>query len=290
MIDLASKVLVVRPRITMVGKSVTDESITTEVSSNHDLGKEAGAWVKKLYPPGESSPSRLARLTSISAAARKYHRLRTLRSSFGDLLPSVLFADYDEQMNRFIREFDEEANDFALNFDTVISECRQRLNGTFDIRNYPPAATVRSCFSFQLFTGPLPRNSDIMIQYLGAEHTAQVKASLQQQVEQASQQAVKQTIAKVMEHVNHITEVLAKPKPKIYDSLIDNLSEILNLVPAFNLSNDPILTDLVARCRADLEVAPDMLRDSSVHRHIVGQRAKSIATEFGGMGNRKLAA
>jgi hypothetical protein len=291
MIDtIASKVLVVKPTISMVGKSVTDETLTNEVQSEHSIGRDGGSWVKKLYPSKHGKPSPLAAIQSIVTQARKFHGMQTLRSSFGDLLPSIAYSEYTARMEEFRTKFDDEADYFALRFPQIIADCAEVLNGTFDRKNYPSEHNVRARFSFTLATSPLPRSSDVLVQYLGQEQTAAVQANLAHQVEAAAQNGVKQAMERVLVQVNHITDILTRPSTKIYDSLIENLDELLKLVPAFNLTNDPTLSSLVARCKADLLVAPDTLRESAVNRHIVSQRATSIANDFGGMGQRKLAA
>lgn len=291
MIDtIASKVLVVKPTISMVGKSVTDETLTNEVQSEHSIGRDGGAWVKKLYPSKAGQPSALAAIQSIVTQARKFHGMQTLRSSFGDLLPSVAYSDYTARMEEYRQKFDDEADYFALRFPQILADCAEVLNGTFDRKNYPSEHNVRSRFSFSLATAPLPRSSDMLVKYLGEEQTASVQANLARQVEIAAKNGVKQAMERVLQQVAHITDVLTRPSTKIYDSLIDNLADLLKLVPAFNLTNDPQLAQLVQRCNADLLVAPDVLRESAVNRTIVASKAKVIADTFGGLGNRKLAA
>jgi hypothetical protein len=291
MIDtIASKVLVVKPSISMVGKSVTDETLTNEVQSEHSIGRDGGAWVKKLYPSKHGEPSALAAINSIVTQARKFHGMQTLRSSFGDLLPSVAYSDYTDRMEEFRKKFDDEADYFAVRFPQILADCAEVLNGTFDRKNYPSEYNVRSRFNFTLATAPLPRSSDMLVKYLGEEQTAAVQANLARQVEIAAKNGVKQAMERVLQQVAHITDVLTRPSTKIYDSLIENLADLLKLVPAFNLTNDPQLSQLVHRCQADLLVAPDVLRDSAVNRTIVASKAKVIADTFGGLGNRKLAA
>jgi len=291
MIDtIASKVLVVRPTMSMVGKSVTDEHITSEVQSEHSIGRDGGAWVKKLYPSKDGKPSPLAAIQSIVTQARKFHAMQTLRSSFGDLLPSVAYSDYNARMEDYRRKFDDEADYFALRFPQILHDCAEVLNGTFDRANYPSEHSVRSRFSFTLATAPLPRSSDMLVKYLGEEQTAAVQANLARQVEIAATNGVKQAMERVLTQVAHITDVLTRPSTKIYDSLIENLAELLKLVPAFNLTNDPQLASLVQRCQSDLLVAPDILRESAVNRTIIANKGKIIADTFGSLGNRKLAA
>jgi hypothetical protein len=291
MIDtIASKVLVVRPTMSMVGKSVTDEHITSEVQSEHSIGRDGGAWVKKLYPSKDGKPSPLAAIQSIVTQARKFHAMQTLRSSFGDLLPSVAYSDYNARMEDYRRKFDDEADYFALRFPQILHDCAEVLNGTFDRANYPSEHSVRSRFSFTLATAPLPRSSDMLVKYLGEEQTAAVQANLARQVEIAAQNGVKQAMERVLTQVAHITDVLTRPSTKIYPSLIENLAELLKLVPAFNLTNDPQLASLVQRCQSDLLVAPDILRESAVNRAIIANKGKIIADTFGSLGNRKLAA
>ncbi|MFZ4484909.1 MAG: hypothetical protein ACOYOL_13130, partial [Chthoniobacterales bacterium] len=179
MIDtIASKVLVVKPTISMVGKSVTDETLTHEVQSEHSIGRDGGAWVKKLYPSHDGQPSALAAIQSIVSQARKFHGLHTLRSSFGDLLPSVAYSDYTTRMEEYRAKYDAEADYFSLKFPETLANCREVLNGSFDRNNYPSEYNVRSRFTFTLATSPLPRSSDMLVKYLGEEQTAAVQANL----------------------------------------------------------------------------------------------------------------
>ena len=71
---------------------------------------------------------------------------------------------------------------------------------------------------------------------------------------------------------------------------MENLREVLDLAPQLNLANDPSINQIVALCRQKLLVAPDVLRESALQRRIVGGSAKNILTNFGGAGQRKLAA
>jgi len=100
MSEIQSKVLIVKPTIAMLGNTRTDEEITEEVHDREHMAKEAGRYVKNLYPPAY-----LRHIGKIAGEARKWHKTQTICSSFGDMLPTVLFEKYQFRINGFIDQF-----------------------------------------------------------------------------------------------------------------------------------------------------------------------------------------
>lgn len=92
MSDLQSKVLVVKPSISMLGNTRTHKELTQEVQHRHNTAYDTGQYVIKLI-----KPEHLRTINGIAGEARKYHGNYSIRSSFGDLLPTALFERYVEK-------------------------------------------------------------------------------------------------------------------------------------------------------------------------------------------------
>jgi hypothetical protein len=65
------------------------------------------------------------------------------------------------------------------------------------------------------------------------------------------------------------------------DSLVSNITELLEVVPSLNLTGDAAVTDFAARIRQDLTgFDAQALRDNMFTREDVAQRAESIYNQM----------
>ena len=285
MSDIQSKVLIVKPVVRMVGKTKTDKEITSDIHSTHAMDDEAGQYVKKLYPMEFIAP-----FTKIIGGANRFHLRNTILSQFGYLIPTIRFEQYKAEMQKYIQQFDDAADDFCQHYDTIIEKARVIHNGTFREEFYPHKDSVRSCFSYSLFTSMVPRVGDLAVSYLDEERIEQIRQEIVSNVDKAGKMASQQVIARVLEKVDHIVQKLSEPEAVFRNSLIDNLREILVIAPSLNIADDPKVSQLIAECNSKLVKDPDVLRNNEFQRNTTAILARQISNTFGGMGARKLAA
>jgi hypothetical protein len=282
MSDLQSRALLAKPSIGIIGTTRTDDELTEEVQSRHGTSADSGKYNAVLYPPNS-----LATIRKVASRARKYHKTMTVRSSFGDILPTALDGQYKARMDQFQREFNDAADAWSLNFASVMDECRRMHNGTFRDEWYPPsAAHARQEFSFTVLLGPVPRGEDLVVQYLSDDRIAELRHRLTTDVAAAGAAAGRQVMERVLERVQLMVRRLSDPDYGVRDSLITGLTEILDLGPALNLNNDPTVAALIARCREQLVVDADRIRASDVSRALVTERARAVVIQFGQVGRR----
>ena len=285
MSDIQSKVLVVKPTISMPGNSRTDEELTTEIHDRERMDQKAGRYVKQLYPPEYLKP-----IQNVAREARRFHNERTVVSSFGSLLPTVRFEEYRERMESFIHRFNLTALEFKDLYPQIMDEARRIHNGHFKPELYPAHPNVLEMFGFTLFTAPLPRARDVMVDYLAEDRMLEIRASLEADVARAGVAAGEQIMSRVLACVHKITDRLSEPEAVFRDTLIDNLREVLEIAPALNIASSATVANLIAECRVKLLQSPETLRQSPDMRALTAEHAKNIALRFGQMGGRKLAA
>lgn len=286
--DIQSRVLIVKPSVTMVGKSKTDKKLTDEVKDNHDLGKEAGQWVTKLWPPSFIQPFTKLCSEAINAE-NSFHKRHTVISQFGYLLPTSRFEEYRAYFDRFEARFNQLADDFANRYPEILEKARIIHNGEFREENYPLQSEIRNRFSFTLFTAPVPRTTDLAVSYLDDARIDQIRADIERNVNHAARQASEQVMARVLDCVHRIAAKLSDPDAIFRDTLIGNLRDILIIAPELNIANNPRITDLIGHCQALLR-DPETLRHNKFTRQTTAAAARNIADSFGAMGARKLAA
>ena len=108
MSDIQSKVLLVKPSISMLGNTRTHKELSQEIHDRHHTAEDTGQYVIKLI-----KPEHLKAISSVASEARKYHGNYTVRSSFGDLLPTALFERYEAKMKEFMASFNAESDVFT---------------------------------------------------------------------------------------------------------------------------------------------------------------------------------
>jgi hypothetical protein len=283
--EIQSKVLIVKPTISMLGNTGTDEEITEEVHDREHMDTHAGRYVKNLYPAAYLRP-----VQKVAREARRYHKTQTVCSSFGDILPTVLFEKYQIRINEFIDSFNDAARVFHDQYDDILAEARRIHNGQFKPEFYPAKHLVREQFRITLFTAPMPRSGDVVLDFLTEDRLIALRQQLDGEAQRAGEVAGQQVMARVLSRVAKICETLTDPEAVFRDSLIDNLREVLEIAPALNIAGNPDVSRLVTECRDKLLKAPDTLREVSAVRELTAAHAKNIALRFGQMGGRKLAA
>jgi len=93
----------------------------------------------------------------------------------------------------------------------------------------------------------------------------------------------------VLHPIHHLVEVLSRDKPKFHETLLSSLTGILDLVPAFNLTNNMELTRLATTARETLGgITVDQLRSDPDMRKKTLQDAQALLATFGSFSGRRI--
>jgi hypothetical protein len=181
--------------------------------------------------------------------------------------------EFSQTMGQFRSEFDSRVRDFIAEYPQLIQEARQRLGTLYDPKDYP--ASIHDKFSFPPpAVTPVPSANDFRVN-LNSEYVEQIKTDIQKAVEQRQKDSLKQCWERMRDVVSRMTERLGNEKSPIYDSLIENARELIQILPALNLTNDPELTQLAEELDGIL-VPPDRLRQDKRLRADTAAKADAI--------------
>ncbi|MEA3210950.1 MAG: hypothetical protein QOE70_4007 [Chthoniobacter sp.] len=285
------KALIVKVKITKLGQSEKDDELTAEIHNLHGMGDEAGRYTKALYPPGA-----FKEITSVEGKVRRYHKnqqgKRLILSSLGWICPGPYVEDYHAKIRDLENEFYPAVDRVKEKWPEILAECRRVQADHYDDDDYPPQERIREHFGFRLTMSPMPRTTDIGdLDFLCAERIDEIRSQVQSDVSRAAHDGAQQAMSRVLSLVGRISARLSQPDPTVHDKLIEDLREMCDLAPGLNLANDPEVSQLIFACRAKLlTVSPETLRDSALQRRLVAGAARNIASNFGTVGSRKLAA
>lgn len=171
---------------------------------------------------------------------------------------------------------------FIAVYERAIAEAQFRLANLFDARDYDTVEAVRRKFRFAVEVMPLPAVDDFRI----VEGLTQDEAD---RLVSAAQAAADERIAGAMEDAyERLYEVVAKMAStlgafgageikKFNDTLVSNIGDLIEVMPALNLTNDPKLAELATKAKElALYSAVDLRKDPAV-RDAAMTEARALA-------------
>lgn len=295
---LASKAMLASLNISQWSARRLDRQVTQEVNESHNAVADAGRYNKLLVAKSAIDP-----IQKVASEARLYHIKMTQPwgSDGSRILPAALYLEYTDHLAKLKKDFEKEVDRFAHNYPAHIELRKAELNGLFRSADYPDPEQVKDLFGFNHAFLPCPDANDFRVD-LAKEHADDIRASIEERMKEALDEAMKEPVRRIVEVVGRMVERLkpveasgaglpavANKNTKLAkvangrtttifrNSLVDNVRELVTLLPAFNLTNNPALTDLTNRierelCAEDAEV----LRENEQVRHSVAASAEQI--------------
>lgn len=166
-----------------------------------------------------------------------------------------------------------------------------RMGAFFDRTDFPSLDECRERISWENLLTPLPESAQWQrIALINPEHAAMEEARHNEAVNRARREAHQQTWTDLLGHFNHIIEVLSKDRTRIHETLIGNLNQMLDLVPAYGpLFNDQDLLRAAAAAKETLGTIniEDLRADPALRSRAV-TNARDLLATFGELGRRRI--
>jgi hypothetical protein len=278
---IATRAVLASVHLTALSSAKKDDKITNDVlSTNHATASKRSKWSTDLWPNGALEP-----ITQLHGQIRRYFTSMTLpwADSGTRLLPQAKFMEYSTELQQFSDKLDHLVDAFIANYDTHVRAARVQNGAMFRPEFYPTAAVARQRFSFASDIQPVPVIGDFRIAASESE-IKEMEASLAAKIERAAKLAEKELVDRITEPLAKIVDKLKNPpedgKKVIFrDTLIDNVREIVREIPAYNLSDNPVLTQVATMLQTPGGIAtmsPDALRESRELQTLAVSQAESF--------------
>ncbi|MDN7537054.1 hypothetical protein [Burkholderia cenocepacia] len=170
-------------------------------------------------------------------------------------------------------------------YQRAVAEAQFRLAHLFNPSDYPGDQEVRSKFRFSLDVMPLPAADDFRI-VEGVDQAevdrliGDAKAATEQRIAGAMDEAYKRLHAVVAKMASTLEQYGDKTVKKFNDSLVGNIAELVAVMPALNLTNDPKLAALCDEARSLATYSPVDLRKDEHVRTAAITEARALAAKF----------
>jgi hypothetical protein len=272
------------------GGSKTDKQVTQDVASRHGASSDAGSYSKRLV-----AKDALAEIKKIIAEARALHYQYTLpwAQDGARILPSAIYAKYAAEMRELQDRFELAVKNFLAVYDGEIDLAKTRLGGMFDASDYPSAAEIEGKFSWEISVMPIPSGNDFRVN-MSEDMAKAIRQDIEAKTGKAVQDAtrslfdrVTKTIAHMAESLEDYGEVVENGKVKkinpFRDSVVGNIQELVDLLPALNITGDNALTTVTEDIKKRLlNASAQDLRDDPALRREVAKDARKVLEDMEG--------
>jgi hypothetical protein len=245
---ISDKAMLICLHITMWSARKFDKRVSEEVAQSHEANTNAGRYNKHLLDQAE----KLEELRTLAGQIRQYFYKVTLPWSDEGyrLLPSHLYFEFTNQMSEFKTEY-EQLREFLDAYPTYREQARSSLGLLYRDSDYPDWSKLTEKFDLTTDILPIPCGEDFRVT-LGAEEKARVAREIDQQVKQSLTRATSELWLRLMQSVAHLAAQLERPKARLHTSTLRNVTEIADLVPRLNVTNDEELTALAQETNSRL--------------------------------------
>lgn len=281
--DLSTKAMLVRLSCHGWGARVRDGEVENEVSEKHQNEVNTGIYIKKLLKSDS--------LDAYWSAVREVvviHKRMTLPWDIGTgLLPAALYWKYNELIEPLKTKAascaDKFAEEYAAERKGGFKTYRKLLGGLFNEEDYPESERVRRKFEIRVRIRPIENPNDFRVN-LGRGHSDQIKNEMAESLRSEIQDMMKEPFHRLYDVVRKVNEKLSDADSIFRDSLIENVKELVEVLPDLNVTNDPELTALIASVDKELCSVADMkaLRKDKDYRKKVAKSAADILGKMKG--------
>jgi len=276
---LSEKAMLVQLSISYWTARKLDREVTERANEDFQAQSDAGRYNKLML-----GKQRLQGIQQAVTAARICHYRMTLpwNNEGTRILPSAMFWDYSEQMRKCADQFQAAKAELVANYPAYVAESRKRLGRMFRPEEYPAAGEIGGKFQFSVMTFPLPEAGDFRVD-LGDEQVDRIRKEIEQSIKETVGRGTKELWARLHECVAHMAERLGDSEAIFRDSLVENLAELVALLPKLNLADDPELKQMQEHIEKKLlQHTANDLRENKAARRDTAQAAKNMAEKMAG--------
>lgn len=280
--SLSERAMLVSLHISSWSGMQVDREVTDAVNADFKADKKAGRYNKRLI-----DAQFLEGISSAHSKARAAHKLLTLpwEDDGTRVLANVGYINYTSVLKDCRLKSEAAVKEFLSDLQPAINEAKSRLGDMFKAEDYPDADELKTKFGFDVEIKPMPEGKDFRAK-LSDEAVKAIVKDIERRSDQRLEAAMKDVFVRVQDVVTKMTERLREYQPAangkkasgiIRDTLVYNINELADLMPALNVTADPRIDELAAQLKAELvEHSPEILRSDAKVRQATISKADKL--------------
>lgn len=276
---ITDKAMIVRLSISQWTARRLDKAVSRKAADAAKASRDAGRFNKLLI-----SADALRDIGAMVASARTYYHENTLPwDDFGGrLLPSADFTVYSREMRERKAAFEAAVRRFVEAYPVICGEARKRLGDMYCAADYPPAEQIARKFSFSAYIDPVPVAGDFRVS-LAQDDADEIKSDIESRLADRLRMATRDLFSRVERVLSPVVAKLRSPDAIFRDSLIRNVSDLVEALPRLNLTDDPDIAELCVEMREKVASwSPQTLRNSPEARKRAHDGAQAVLDKMSG--------
>jgi hypothetical protein len=289
--SLAAKAMLCKLSIGQWDGYKYDRKVSEEIADLHNAEKDSGRFRKRLLPR-----KALGAITRAIGAARRQHTFYTLPWGDDDyrILPASIYLDHRNALNEVRASFFAAVSALERDFEQLVLH-QNGLGTMFEINDYPGMRNeggdlrfrfpeeLRERFSFETKVLPMAAGDDFRAN-VSDEERERIRRQIAESVRAALRLGTREIWQRLYKPVAHMAQCMNEfnaaekgNKPKLYDSMIENIVTVLDVLPQLNLEGDSSLERMAEEIRSELIVERKELRKSPALSLNTGAKAAEIS-------------
>lgn len=287
-----------------------DRKITDETNARHGANSDAGRYNKHLL--AKETLGEIARLDA-EIRAHYYAVTSPWLDREGTRILSSVHAVSELQWFKSKRyEREDAVSRFVSGYPAFVDAAKIRLNGMFNESDYPPASIIAGKFRFAVSCDNIPDSDDFRVAMADGQ-AEDIKREIEARSNAAVETVIRDCYSRIAEVVGRMSERLKAYKPGVRsrgsvgpmsddihddyvnprgtahspertegifrDSLVENVRDLVALLPALNITGDAALSQIAARMKALTMEDASALRDNVQARETVARDADAILAD-----------
>lgn len=272
--SIESTCLLVKMKISFWDGFKKDNNASETVDKFFRTEGKAGNYSKRLFDKSVLKPIRY----HINRIKEEHGRMTMPWCYDGVyILPNNLYFQYTEIMRNLSDALSSAVDNMATQYPVYVAAQRNKLGDLFNSEDYPHPETLKEKYAVSFKFFPVPDASHFLID-IENQQLDKLKADLTDTLYNTQKAALNTLYKKVLDLVDNLHERLDDPKNVFHESLLDNLDQLVSVLPGLNVFDDDVLNKAYTQLREKVLICDAKeLRDNSVKRREVAANAFDVA-------------
>jgi hypothetical protein len=283
LISLSSASVVVNVEVNVWSATKQDRAISDEVTDAYKAHKDAGRFVKNLLA---GDPTHKKLLLHRQSVYNWMKRWTYDWSGSNRLLPFIRLEKFKAEWAKHEQDHKELVQEFVNRYPDIVAEMAFKQGELFKKEDYPGVNEIGSRFAMRLSVMPVPE-SDFRVA-IANDIAEDLKSHYENTAQETIQRAMRDASEQLLDYIKRIAHACSDPteegkrKPKVYESTISSLKELINMLGHFNITQDETLEAMRKEAQAVIgDLSAEDIRDSEAVRSSVKDGMDSILSKFG---------
>lgn len=259
-----------------------DKGISGEVTAQKEAQEGSLTVNKQLVPKDVLAASVTA---ANNVRAHFYEKTLPWAEQGARVITRTGYQKFIEDHQALVGLFHSAVEDLiAVGYPQARAQAEFRMGLAFNLADYPEAYELRDKFYVDLDIAPVPTGADFRV-----DISSQAAEAIRQQIETKTRdrlaEAAKSVWERLRDVVGHYAKTMGDQDIKFKEATIRNLHDLMDAMPALNITEDPALDQFAKEVRQSLSWSSAEIRKDPSTRAAAAAEAERILDQMSGFMN-----